>query len=251
MDKNRELIHLEHFREICIFFPDGEIDKKKRDKPDFIVHATDKLLGIEHTEIFQPEPTSGVSLQALDQMAQRVVKQASDLYIQDHNKPIYVQIMFRQGKFIKKQCVDHLAEIVFRIIARTPLTPGTTITLRRKRVNFKYFPAEIAMIRIYWHPNIKENNWFCSSPGSIPELTAADFQEKIDRKEPKVDEYRSNCSELWLLIVADDFRNPSTLDISADAAIHHYHTKFDRVFIFWNATRHYIELQLTGGDKST
>ena len=248
MDKNRELIHIENFREICGFFPGGEIEKTE--KPDFIVHATDKLLGIEHTEIFQPGLLAGGSLQAQDAIAQRVVSQACDLYLQNHNQPLVVQIMFRPRVILRKQKVAHLADMVSRLIERTPLTPGIPIALKLIKENSEYFPIEIARIYLYSHPNVKENLWRCSSAGFIPELTADYLQEKIDQKEQKLDDYRSQCSELWLLIVADDLRIPSTVDISGAASIHRYRTRFDRVFFFWNAIRHYVELQLTRGANS-
>ncbi len=92
MDKKHELIHLERFKENCTFFPEGEIEWTER--PDFIIHSNEKLFGIEHTEIFQPGPPDGSSLQAQDALAQKIVKQASDLYLQNNNKPILVQIMF-------------------------------------------------------------------------------------------------------------------------------------------------------------
>ena len=61
MDKIIEFIHLQHFKEICSFFPFGEIEKSE--KPDFIVHAGDKVLGVEHTEILQSKTSGGESLQ--------------------------------------------------------------------------------------------------------------------------------------------------------------------------------------------
>ena len=243
MDKKREKIHIEHFKEICSFFPDGEIECTER--PDFIVHTKDKLLGIDHTEIFQPEPSSGGSLQALDQMSKRVVKQACDLYLQNHNPPLFVQITFRRRIFIEKQKVDHLAEILSRLIERTQIIPGTLITIKRTRENSEYFPIEITTIRLYSHPDGKENLWICFSEGSIPEITADYLQGWIIKKEEKVEDYRSKCSEVWLLIVADYSRIPTTLDISDDAAAHCYRTNFDRVFFFWHSISQYIELQLT------
>jgi hypothetical protein len=248
MDKTRELTHLEHFRETCDFFPGGEIEKTE--KPDFIVHTKDKLLGIEHTEIFQPRPSNGGSFQAQDALAQRVVSQASMFYLQNSNQPLYVQIMFRPRVILRKRKVTSLAKMVSQLIERTPLSPGTPITLKRIKGNSEYFPIEIAMIHLYSHPNGKENLWRCSSAGFIPEITADYLQEKIDQKEQKLDNYMSQCLEIWLLIVADDLRIPSTIDISGSASIHRYRTRFDRVFFFCNATRHYIELQLANIDNN-
>jgi hypothetical protein len=122
---------------------------------------------------------------------------------------------------------------------------GEPITLRRTSENSAYFPNEIVMLHIYAHPNGKENKWRSSSAGWIPEITPEYLQEKIDQKELKLNHYNSRCSEIWLLIVADDLRIPSTIDLSELALSYQYNTSFNRVFFFWNSTRRYVELQLT------
>jgi hypothetical protein len=243
MDKKRERTHLEHFKEICGFFPDGEIECTER--PDFIVHGKDKSLGIEHTNIFQLETQHGSILQAKDKLNQKVVNQARDLYLQNHYQPLLVQITFNPNNSFPEQEIKQLAEMISRIIERTPITPGLRITLKRTHENFEYFPIEIARIYLNSYPNGKENRWISSSSGVVQEFDIVDLQKKINSKDEFVDIYRSRCSEVWLLIVADYARIPTTLDISSDATIHRYQTKFDRVFFFWNAIRYFIELQLT------
>jgi len=242
MDNERELIHIEDFKEICSFFPDGEIECTER--PDFIIHAREKLLGIEHTNIFQLETPHGSILQAKDVLAQKVVNQARDLYLQTHDQPLRVQILFNPIKPLSEQKVSQLAEMASRIIERTKLTPGIPIILKRTKENSEYFPIEITRIHLYSHPKGKENRWMPSSIGTIQELTIRDLQIKVADKEQYVDIYRSRCSEVWLLIVADYSRIPTTLDISDDAVAHFYHTKFDRVFFFWYSSSQYFELQL-------
>ena len=132
-----------------------------------------------------------------------------------------------------------------RLIEITPIILGNPLTISRTRENSDYFPNEIVMLHIYAHPNGKENKWRSSSGGWIPEISPEYLQEIIDLKEQKLDNYKSNLSEIWLLIVADDLRIPSSVDLSVLASVNHYTTRFNRVFFFWNSTRRYIELQLT------
>jgi hypothetical protein len=123
--------------------------------------------------------------------------------------------------------------------------------VQRTRENSEHFPKEIAMIHIYCHPNGKENRWVCSSIGYIPEITPEQLQEKIDKKEQKLNSYTSKCSEIWLLIVADDLRIPSTVDLTASASGHHYITRFNRIFFFWNGSRRYVELKLANANQTS
>jgi len=249
MKKERESIHLQNFKEVCPFFPDGEIESSEQ--PDFAVHTQHMLLGIEHTGIFQPGIPNGGSLQARDAWAQRVVKKASDLYLRNHNRPLLVQIAFKATGKMRRGDVNCIAEKITRLIVGTPVEPGAPITLKRTNGNSECFPEEVAMVHLYCHPNGKENGWRCSSSGYIPQITPEQLQEKIDQKEPKPDKYTSRCSNVWLLIVADDCRIPSTVDLSALAFTHHYVTRFERVFFFWNSSRRYIELPLASASQKT
>lgn len=248
MEKIHELTHLEHFKEVYTFFPDGEIESTET--PDFIVHTQDKILGIEHTEIFQPGLSDGTSLQAQDGLAQRVVSKANSLYLEQYGQPLLVQIFFNYRVMIHKKDVDRLAKAVVHLIETTPIEPGNPITLRRTTENSVDFPNEIARLHIYAHPNGKENKWRSSSAGWIPEVTPEFVQEQINQKEQKLDNYKSQCSEIWLLLVADNLRNPSSVDLSQLALAYQYSTGFDRVFFFWNSARHYVELQLTKGNST-
>lgn len=247
MKKTRELIHLEHFREVCPFFPEGEIEKTE--KPDFIVHAPHQHLGIEHTEMFQPGAPHGESLQAQDSLAQRVVDKANQLYLQNHSQPLLVQTLFKPRGKMSKQDTQRIAKMIVHLIEETPIESGSSITLQRTIENSEHFPKEIAMIHAYSHPNGKENRWVCSSVGFVPQITPEQLQEKIDKKEQKLDGYKSKCSEVWLLIVADDLRIPSTVDLAALASTHRYITRFDRIFFFWNSSRRYLELQVAHANQ--
>src|SRR3989304_499394 len=137
MNKTREIIHLEHFKEVYPFFPDGEIEKSE--KPDFIVHTLDKHLGIELTEIFQPGAPHGESLQAQDSLAQRVVEKANNLYLQKCSQPMLVQILFRSRGKMSKQDVNRIAEMIVCLIEDTPIELGSPITLKRTRENLDRF----------------------------------------------------------------------------------------------------------------
>lgn len=243
MDKIRELIHLQNFKEICPFFPGGEINCYE--EPDFIIDTSDIRLGIEHTQIFQPDPLPGTSLIAHDKNAQDVVNRAYSFYVDHHNQCPSAQIFFYPKVMIRKSDLDLLAEKIVYLIEKTPLDPNSVISIKRNRENSEYFPCEIARLCVNTYSNVKENKWNCSSVGWIPDITPEYLQQKINQKNQKVDVYKLNCSEIWLLIVANYSRNPSVVDLSEQAIIHTYSTRFDRIFFFWNGTRQYKELHLT------
>jgi hypothetical protein len=244
MSREREILHLNHFKSIFPSFPEGEFDEKEIDKPDFIIHTIDHLLGIEHTEIFQTIDSNGFSLQAKDKNAQILVDKAYNFFIGQHNQSPNLQIFFDPRIPIgKEKDFDSLANKIAYLIELTLIDQNLPLTIKHTKENFEYFPKEIARICLYPCSN-GNGKWHCSSSGFIPAITSADLQDKINIKEPKIDTYKIKCSEIWLLIVADDNRNPSTLDLTFEAANHSYKTRFDRVFFFWNGRRQFIECKL-------
>jgi len=176
---------------------------------------------------------------------------ANQLYLQNHNHPLFVQILFKPRTKMSRNDVDRIAGMVVHLVKETPIEPGSFKTLERSRENSGCFPKEIVMIYIYAQLNGKENKWHCSSNGFIPQITPEQLQEKIERKDRKLNNYKFNCSERWLLFVADDLRIPSTVDLTVSAFTYQYNTRFDRVFFFWNSSRRYIELQVINTIQTT
>lgn len=247
MKKARELAHLEHFRQICPVFPKGEIEKTE--SPDFLVRGGSRLLGIEHTEIFQPGRPHGGSLQAQDSLAQKAVARARELWMEAVGRPLLVQILFHPRVKIAKENIDAIAEAIARAVEKTTIEPGEVVMLKRTGVTQVFLPREVVHIAIR-RPLIdkkEEDLWRCSSSGWIPELPPQEIQDVIDKKGRKLANYTLNCSEVWLLIVADAARLPATVDLSESALLHVYTTRFDRVFFFSNADRRYAELNIGVG----
>lgn len=240
MTKIREYNHLLHFRDVCHLFPDGEIECTE--KPDFIVHGGDRILGIEHTEIFQPGKPDGTSLQAQDSLSQQVVNKASEIYFRNFSQPLLVQVLFNHGTMIRNIDVARLSNSIVQLIESAHIKPGDSITIKRTKENLEYFPREIIMLHVCIQH--EENEWRSSSSGWIPEITPEYLQERIDQKDLKLKTYKSKCSELWLLIVADNLRIPSAVDLSDMAISHQYPTGFDRIFLFWDSSKSFVELKL-------
>ena len=242
MNKNRELVHLEHFRQVCPVFPQGEIEQAE--SPDFLVRRDSGLLGIEHTEIFQPGLPHGASLQAQDSLAQRAVCRARELWKQAIGRPLFVQILFNPRVNITKRRVDAVARAIARVVEETSIEPGEHMTLKRNPITRVSFPREVVFIFIRrpLADRDQEDRWCCSSSGFVPSLSPQDIQNVLDKKESKLRNYLLKCPEVWLLIVADALRVPKTVDLSEPALLHCYTTRFDRVFFFWNAVRRFVEL---------
>lgn len=244
MDKILEYSHLMHFKDIFPDFPDGDICIGE--KPDFIVHNKDclKTIGIEHTQIFKPDQSSKTTLKAQDELGKKIAQKARCLYLENHNLPLMVAISPMPDIEIKKSDIEEIAKKVVNVIESTNIKVSETICLHPTANNSNIFPKEIGRLYISTPKNQKEGLWKWSGSGWYIELSPKLIQDEIGKKEDKLAIYKLKCEIEWLLLVADDSRNPSFLDISDSSIKHIYKTKFDRVFIFWNAAHTFVELQL-------
>jgi hypothetical protein len=243
MKKERELAHLELFREILSSFPTGTVEESE--SPDFIIHTDRGLLGIEHTQVFQPGPPHGGSLQAQDSLARSAVKRASELHIQSGGPPLLVQILFNPQRRIRKRNIDEIATAISGTIAKADVKPGDQLLLGRTPATLGSFPKEVALIAVRRPLQELEDrhHWRASSAGFVPMLGPDYVQAVIDRKEPKLVTYNDKCAEVWLLIVAEALRAPSSVDIDGSAVTHKYTTNFDRVFFLWYFDHSLLELK--------
>jgi hypothetical protein len=240
MSRVREQAHLLHFQETFESFPVGDVEKTEN--PDRIVHTPQHRIGIEHTELFHPGPSHGHSLQAQDGLARRIVDEAEKLFSTKCSQPLLVQIRFMSRSKMGKQDVGRIAEMICHLVDDAVADLPTFATLTRTPQNAERFPAEVSCIEVVRQS--RDTRWCCSGNSFVRELSPEQLQATIDKKEQKVNSYREKCAEIWLLIVADDVRPPSTLDLAPSAVTHPYATTFDRVFVFWDAKRKYVELAL-------
>jgi hypothetical protein len=244
MHKERERAHLLGFKEVCPFFPDGRIESGEQ--PDFVVHTQDRLVGIEHTEMFQPGPSHGGSCQAQESLRQRIVDWAGDLHRRAGGQPLHLWVLFHPAVEVTKQDAPNMAETIARFVGQVPIEPGRLTEVKPTRETCDIFPSCVALIQIYHYPGGKKHHWSCWSSDFVSSITRKDIQAVIERKECKLDIYEAKCSEVWLLIVADMHSASSTVELTQSAVEHRYQTRFDRVFFFWNWDRVFVELEQAG-----
>lgn len=242
MKKERELAHLLCFKEVCSFFPEGRIEPTER--PDFVVHASTGLLGIEHTEVFQPGLPHGGSIQAQESLRKRVVSRAKDFYTRSCSLLLHVYVFFNRGIEIKKQDTANMAKVLAQLVGEASPGIGKIVKLEPTWETWKNFPEEIAYILIHRDKRYKGSDWIAVSAGFVPSIAPEDIQARIEAKESKLDDYKTRCSEVWLVIVADEFQVSSTVNLARPVMEHGYATEFDRVFFFCNYERKFFEFKL-------
>lgn len=227
--KAAERAYLEVFRRACPEFPEGVL--LDCETPDFIVETKDGTLGIEIQQVFLPSDAKH-PLQANESLQQQVLNQAEQIHRDGGGPPLAVGVFFDDNFSLRKSRVAGLAEEVAALIsANTPAPPGGHI-----RVTHVWFsrsdpvPEEIDRIHIWRYPDTKKGSWTTVDGGFYLELTPAQVQARIDKKEAKYALCREKCDEVWLVLVVPGNAQSSLVELSDEAKSHGFTASYERIY---------------------
>ncbi len=248
-DKNRtEYEQLNRFKLTLINFPEGKIIKSE--SPDFLVTTNDKIIGIELTDLYwnsqqaQEETINRrqniSSQQAQETICKKITSEAQSLHLAQNLANVLVTVRFSHN--LSSKDIGCLSKQLVELVSRNMPKPGDNYN----EENSDTLPEEIKRVTVSRLSDSKES--FFNAPLSefLPELEENHISSALARKEPKVEEYRKRCAEIWLLTNFDTV--PSSLatifDFKEEVLQKTYPSKFDRVFLFDNARKKIYELDL-------
>jgi hypothetical protein len=227
--KIRERDFLERARRATSIFPSGNLDA--HEEPDFLLLADLGTVGIEVTELCPEE------LRAEDARLSRVSEDARARYNQLANAgPLDVIACFAP---------------VTENIALRQLTKGLADFVYANRHNKEAFdwhehdlPEGYSCIAIH---STREPNWQCLTCNNTALATKQLIDSCIEKKSRRLPDYRAAASEIWLLIVIDEFLRCGGVHADADYLEKwHFTFDFEKVIVFSRAPGHHdevIELQ--------
>jgi hypothetical protein len=199
MTKGIESVHFKAFRSLVTDFPDGEVWHE--DAPDFWVHTTTHVLGIEHCQVLisdndKPPP------QAIESQTDDIISIAQE-HAELRGMPA-VQVNFLFGHYSplrKRQRIDlarAIARSVHDAVTQMDVQPFNSKVIYRPNV-----PDQLTNARIVILKQGARHFWRCNRSGWAVEDCRELFQKSIDEKSKRFAAYMDNCQECWLLMVAD------------------------------------------------
>jgi hypothetical protein len=108
-------------------------------------------------------------------------------------------------------------------------------------------PREIITVGIARLGDPTENQWLSTLSGWIPTIDGETLAWVITKKECRLQSYRTQCDEIWLLIVAHGLAPSSFGQLSAAVSNCEFQTRFDRLFFFRYFDGDYVELRRNSG----
>ena len=229
--KELERRYLANFREAFADFPAGSIESD-RESPDFVVVASDSTVGIELKRLFRPDLPEHGSLRAQESLMFMIANQALSIY--ETRKPplVDVHILFDRPR-LRKSDVARYAKVIAALVEHQ-VQSGEGVnseSIDEGDERLRALPG-VARIHIMRGPAIKED-FFAPSMAAVRPYVGIDYvQAAINSKNVKLPQYKSRCTEFWLLLAYGREGLPATMSFTNDVFTHTFQSAFRRVFLF-------------------
>lgn len=249
MDSERQ--HLETFVDIL-----GEFDLSTcefGDAPDLCVQGAHSLIGVEHTRLYRVDSTlpSGRQLRPQERIHHQIAARAHETFRNRNPVALYLTVTFSEPSDYRTRDVsrvgDELAAAVLQSLTFLGARALPELTFNVEAWEFQRrrapFPQGIAsfMLKIVDDPY---ELWGPSYGYMVPRLSVGDIAATIDAKESRIQQYRSRCDLVWLLMVTDIGMPSSHYSVPRDVIEHRYATRFERLFLLTLSHRSLFELSV-------
>jgi hypothetical protein len=223
-NKDRELRYVEALRRALSDFPTGDL--VPAETPDALVQSSSSTIGIEVT-VFHLVEGDGSKRPHQEQQAlkDRIVERAWSRHVQDGGPALYVAVHFNRSP-LDKATVASVADAIVAAIARLGKEPSADDELT---VPWRDLPPEVAFISVHRSINGQDQLWHADAGGWVAEASWTDVQRVVTQKARMELKARQKCSELWLVIVNDQFSRAAQAELGPEAAIAQYAHSFDRL----------------------
>ncbi|MNK28372.1 hypothetical protein D3C87_467460 [compost metagenome] len=226
-------------------------------EPDFVIQLNGKSIGIEHTQLIRLPDERGINFKAHNVIADKIMAKAETLYNKNHNNCLRISVDFKCDYGLASQNptqlfnndINVLSEYIANFISeRLPFIIEYPHLTHFRFQAFDWdigrivLPEKIREISITNTANFKNSCWTTSKSVCVPDIyNSIELSTILAKKDKKPQNYKSNYSGIWLVIVEDSMNLNSYFDFE-DKEQKEISTAFDRVFILRRANNIIIEL---------
>jgi len=245
--KFREKFHFNVFKRLFKEFPLDDIETDIS-RPDFIVKLQNGSLGIEHTELFKNDFAKlGLSSRARYGNQEKIIKKARIQCEKNVVPPIWVRVRFSgSNENYNRNDIERISESLASCIENHVSEAKSKIILKSDDLH-KVLP-EVSRIDVIsrfingteW---LSEHRWEIVSASWVKMDFIDELQQCIEKKNKLYSDYRKQCNECWLLIVADRSNPSQGFDISEKTLKYSYKSKFDRIYYLEIMHDHLVQLK--------
>lgn len=238
--KDLERRYLDQISDLVTGFPQGAIDECEQ--PDFLVNTTDRVIGIEITELHRAHDNQPVPMQGREAVRNQIVQRAKALDECEGAPPIDCCVQLKDLSY-RRTDIEPLAVKIADLAKRNIPSEGTLTKCEQYEwVNREYFPEEVDYIRVAHFDGLKES-YFCTAGSTWAEtLTPETVRAALETKDGHIDEYLRQCAEVWLMLVTDSPTMSTWFNCADQVKKPVFKTRFARVILLRNFGGEVIEL---------
>lgn len=224
-NKRVESWFVEEARRVSSIIPAGALTESEC--PDFLIQTNFGTLGIEVTQLFQPQAASAFPPRQAEKFHDKVVREAENLYARSGSRPLDIMAYFN---FNDGGARDHtqMAECLANFVQSHYADQEEAV----KGYKFPDVPPGISSVRIARHLDGKTSRWQAGRFGQTIVLNYPFLAQTISRKNGLVEQYRERAKRVWLLIVSDFLPASGSFSIPNEIAEWKFDFDFDKVLLW-------------------
>ena len=239
-NKAHERFYLEALQRALHEVPSGP--SLEPEPPDFVFINDGYRLGIELTNFHLPPKPGESPHQEWQSLKEQIVVQAERLHAESGGLPLYVEVIFHERRRLRKKDIQPFARELADAILSYPIPEHfreSAIT-----IPWGHRPGWTAGIQVHGSVNGVDKLWDADAGGWVAEITSEHILEVIRSKARREPLARTQCDELWLVIVNDNFSRAAQAEISIEALSASYEGPFERLIWLLPHVPRAIDLQL-------
>ena len=236
--KARERHFVQIFQDLHPSFPEGQIIAGDRqERPDLLVVGPQFTIGIEVTSICHQK------LKKEESENEQMVAAAREIYEALNLPNLQISVHFSSTPGFSRGNRARFARALAQLVAANIPLENCNAELENDWNAPESFPFEIHSIGIFRHKALSRNYWSVPSFGWVQENCANEIQARITEKEKRLVGYDPKCSEIWLLVVAENSSAAGAFDPSEITLSQQYTSSFDLVFFLDPSRRRLVQLK--------
>lgn len=223
-DKDQERYYLK--RLMSAIRPKLQGSVSEHEPPDFVVSTPRGRVGIEFTVFYLPPKQGHRPYQEQQNLRNRIVELARSRNKERNGKALYLTVFFQDSHSLKKQDCPPLAEAIVRAVEQSPLPGSITETTI---IDWKLLPEGVNTISMHGSIDGIDQLWSADSSDYVAKIETDQIQTVISDKFRIERRARSQCDELWLVVVNEVFSIAPQAEIDEIAKEAIYEYPFEKV----------------------
>jgi hypothetical protein len=229
--KQIEVLLMEYFRNAYPDFPKGKLIPSE--SPDFILGLKNRTsVGIEITRLYPSDQKNVLPPPIDSSIEMQFINKVKELVEGYNAQPLFVKFLFIKGHSINDSHILSAA-IMTSVAIRNALYHNESRFLLYEIIGHSHLPSFLKSVLVMRHSLQTISLWEKANHQGISNDIAADLRNAIQKKDDKLEIYKSrNLQYYWLLITTDQLESIRNVNIGNQIGKQEFNSLFHKVFLF-------------------